>query len=247
MTALLTLSGLNRRFGGLAAVSDFSMTLESGVVTALVGPNGAGKTTIFNLITGNLRPNSGEVWLRGRNIVGLPPHSIARLGIARSFQDLRLFGHMSVRDNVRAATEPCAWFWQRGGPAARRRRHEQVEFALQRAGLVELADARAVDLAYAERKFLSIARIIATQATIWLLDEPASGLDPRSREQFINLLRQATAEGVTICLIEHNLDVVTELAHRIAFLDGGRKLAEGEPAEIMKDQNLVAIYFGDRS
>ncbi|MDE2582375.1 MAG: ABC transporter ATP-binding protein [Rhodospirillales bacterium] len=247
MSALLSLSGLNRRFGGLAAVSDFSLALESGIVTALVGPNGAGKTTIFNLVTGNLRADSGQILLHDKPIIGLSPHRIARLGIARSFQDLRLFGHMSVLDNVRAATEPTSWFWQAGGAAARQQRRERVETALERTGLSGLTQARAIDLAYAERKFLSMARIIATGARIWLLDEPASGLDPRSRAQFVDLLRSATAEGVTVCLIEHNLDIVTEVADRIAFLDQGRKLAEGEPADIMQDKALAAIYFGDRT
>lgn len=154
---------------------------------------------------------------------------------------------MSVLDNVRAATEPASWFWQAGSAATGRQRRERVETALDRTGLSGLAQARAIDLAYAERKFLSMARIIATGARIWLLDEPASGLDPRSRAQFVHLLRSATTEGVTVCLIEHNLDIVTEVADRIAFLDQGRKLAEGEPAEIMRDKALAAIYFGDRT
>lgn len=246
MTTLLTLSGVSRSFGGIAAVSDFSLELESGIVTALIGPNGAGKTTIFNLITGNLRLHSGQILLQGREITGFKPHRVARLGIARSFQDLRLFSHMTVFDNVRAATENDSWFWQQGGADADRQRLARVELAIERTGLADLVRVRAVDLAYAERKFLSMARVIATGAKIWLLDEPASGLDPRSRAQFVGLLRRATAEGVTVCLIEHNLDIVTEVADRIAFLDQGRKLAEGQPAEIMQDKALAAIYFGDR-
>ena len=247
MTALLSIDNLSKRFDGIAAVADFSLDLESGIVTALVGPNGAGKTTIFNLITGNLHADTGSILLEGKPIIGLSPHRVARLGIARSFQDLRLFGHMTVLDNVRAATEPAAWFWQAGGASARRLRQQRVHDALERTRLHGLASARAIDLAYAERKFLSIARIIATGARIWLLDEPASGLDPRSRVHFVELLRGAVAQGVTVCLIEHNLDIVTEVADRIAFLDAGRKLAEGEPAEILRDKSLAAIYFGDRS
>jgi ABC-type branched-subunit amino acid transport system ATPase component len=246
MSTLLSVRGLSRSFGGLAAVQDVNLDLQRGVVTALVGPNGAGKTTLFNLITGNLARDRGEVLLEGREITGLSPHHIARLGIARSFQDLRLFGHMSVRDNVLAAQERTAWLWQPGGRAAHRARLAVTEAALARAGLAELAGARAMDLAYAERKFLSLARILATGARIWLLDEPASGLDPVSRARFVAMLRHATAEGVTVCLIEHNLDIVTELADRIAFLDQGRKLAEGEPAQILADPALAAIYFGER-
>ncbi|HWK45613.1 MAG TPA: ABC transporter ATP-binding protein [Stellaceae bacterium] len=243
MTALLTLNGLSKRFGGLTAVQGLDMELHEGVITALVGPNGAGKTTLFNLVTGNLTPDAGEVTLAGRTITGMAPHRVARLGIARSFQDLRLFTHMSVRDNVLASIERRAWLWQARGGSARR---DATEAALERTGLLSLGRARAVDLSYAEAKFLSLARIMATGARIWLLDEPASGLDPASRRRFTALLRAAVAKGVTICLIEHNLDIVTEIADRIAFLDQGRKLAEGDPASIMRNPELRAIYFGER-
>ena len=243
MTALLSLNGLSKRFGGLAAIQALDLELHEGIITALVGPNGAGKTTMFNLVTGNLMPDAGAVSLAGRPITGLAPHRVARLGIARSFQDLRLFTHMSVRDNVLASLERRAWFWQPGGGPERR---AAAEAALERTGLLPLARARAIDLSYAEAKFLSLARIMASGAKIWLLDEPASGLDPASRSRFTALLRGAMAEGVTICLIEHNLDIVTEVADRIAFLDQGRKLAEGEPDEIMRNPDLRRIYFGER-
>jgi len=242
--APLRCEGLARSFGGVRAVQGVSLALPAGQVTALVGPNGAGKTTLFNLITGNLRADAGSVFLRGRPILGLRPWQVARLGVARSFQDLRLFTHMSVRDNVLAATERSAWFWQIGG--GWRARLAAAEAALEATGLTSLASARAVDLAYAERKFLSMARILAAQADIWLLDEPASGLDLASRLRFGQLLKDARSRGVAICLIEHNLDVVMELSDRIAFLDQGRVLAEGEPQAILRDPRLAAIYFGER-
>ncbi|HWL79986.1 MAG TPA: ABC transporter ATP-binding protein [Roseomonas sp.] len=241
----LSVRGLDKRFGGLAAVQSVDLDLRPGVTTALVGPNGAGKTTVFNLITGNIPADAGDVLLDGTSVRGLQPYQIARRGVARSFQDLRLFGRMSVRDNVLAALEPAPWLWQPGGASARRAREKAVETALERTGLTAQAEARAMDLAYAERKFLSLARILATGARIWLLDEPASGLDPNSRARFVALVRQAVSEGVTICLIEHNLDIVTELADRIAFLDRGAKLAEGEPQEILSDPQLISIYFGE--
>ncbi len=240
---LLSVRGLSRSFGGLAAVQDVSLDLRRGVVTALAGPNGAGKTTLFNLITGHIAADAGAVDLMGASILGRRPHHIARAGIARSFQDLRLFGSMTVRDNVLAALEPVAWLWQPGEAAARR---ERVEQALVTTDLIAVADTRAVDLSYAETKFLSLARILATGAPIWLLDEPASGLDPASRQRFVRIVRDGVASGVTVCLIEHNLDIMTELADRIAFLDRGRKLAEGEPEEILSDAELIAIYFGER-
>jgi ABC-type branched-subunit amino acid transport system ATPase component len=242
----LRCEGLARSFGGLQAVAGVSLALPAGRVTALVGPNGAGKTTLFNLITGNLRADAGAAWIRGRPVLGLKPWQVARLGVARSFQDLRLFTHMTVRDNVLAATERSAWFWQPGGAAARRARMAAAEAALEATGLAALAGERAIDLAYAERKFLSMARILAARAEIWLLDEPASGLDIASRGRFAALLRDAAAAGTAICLIEHNLDVVAELADRIAFLDQGRVLAEGDPQAILRDPRLAAIYFGDR-
>lgn len=238
---VLACEGLARSFGGVRAVQGVSLSLPAGQVTALVGPNGAGKTTVFNLVTGNLRADEGRATLRGRSILGLRPWQVARLGVARSFQDLRLFTHMSVRDNVLAATERSAWFWQSG---SRRARVEAAEAALEATGLARVAGARAVDLAYAERKFLSMARILAAGADVWLLDEPASGLDLASRLRFQDLLKEARSRGVAICLIEHNLDVVTELADRIAFLERGRVLAEGEPQEILRNPELAAIYFG---
>lgn len=246
MTIALSCQGLARSFGGVQAVKGVSLSLPAGQVTALVGPNGAGKTTVFNLITGNLRADEGSATLHGKPIMGLKPWQVARAGVARSFQDLRLFQHMSVRDNVLAATEPAGWFWQPGGASARREREAKADAAIQAAGLTAVADARAVDLAYAERKFLSMARILAAEANVWLLDEPASGLDLSSRERFQGLLHHARAQGVAICLIEHNLDVVMALADRIAFLDRGQVLAEGEPQAIMRDPKLAAIYFGDR-
>lgn len=241
MTHPLVCQGLAIAFGGVKAVQGVSLALPQGKVLALVGPNGAGKTTLFNLITGNLVADAGTAHLRGTSLIGLKPWQVARRGIARSFQDLRLFTHMTVRENALAATERGAWFWQRGDGTGR------AEAALQATGLAGLAGSRAVDLAYAERKFLSMARILAAEADVWLLDEPTSGLDPASRARFARLLRDATGRGVTICLIEHNLDVVAELADEIAFLDGGRVLAVGEPGAILRDKALAAIYFGDRA
>lgn len=243
---VLRTESLSRSFGGVQAVAGVSLSLYAGAVTALVGPNGAGKTTTFNLITGNLRADSGTATICGRPIMGMKPWQVARLGVARSFQDLRLFTHMTVRENVLAATETASWFWQPGGGPARRAREGRADAALEATGLTALAGARAVDLAYAERKFLSMARILAAEADIWLLDEPASGLDLASRIRFGALLKDAQSRGVAICLIEHNLDVVVELSNRIAFLDQGKVLAEGDPDAILKDPALAAIYFGDR-
>jgi ABC-type branched-subunit amino acid transport system ATPase component len=244
---LLEIRDLSVSFGGLRAVDDVTMDLRAGIVTALVGPNGAGKTTLFNLITGNLTPDAGDVNWRGASLIGKPPWMIARNGIARSFQDLRLFTHMTVEENVLTVMERSSWLWQPGGPSTRRVQREKVDAILEAVDLADKADVRAIDLAYAERKFLSLARIMATDAEVWLLDEPASGLDRGSYERFCALLRGSVARGITVCLIEHNLDIVVTLSDRIAFLDRGRLLADGEPQAVLNDPHLSSIYFGERA
>ena len=244
---LLQATGLRKTFGGLKAVDDVSLSLRSGIITTLVGPNGAGKTTLFNLITGHLTPDRGEVTWLGKSILGLAHWKIARLGIGRSFQDLKLFAHMTVEENIETVTERSSWLWQPGGASGKRSRKATVEAALVAAKLVDKRHIRAVDLAYAERKFLSLARILASGARLWLLDEPASGLDPGSYERFLSLLRGQVRQGVTICIIEHNLDIVQGVSDRIVFLDRGRLLAEGDPKTILSDPALAAIYFGERA
>jgi ABC-type branched-subunit amino acid transport system ATPase component len=243
---LLEIRGLSKQFGGVQAITDVSLELRAGIITTLVGPNGAGKTTLFNLITGHLTPTVGDVLWRGRSIKGKRPWQIARLGIARTFQDLRLFSRMTVEENVMAALERRCGLWQPGGRAARLERQDTVTRILEATWLADKARTRASDLAYAERKFLSIARIMAADAAIWLLDEPASGLDPLAYERFVDLLRREARRGVTVCVIEHNLDIVMNLSDRVAFLDQGRLLAEGEPEAVLHDPHLAAIYFGER-
>ena len=240
---LLQIKGLNKNFGGLQAISDVTLDLPAGVITTLVGPNGAGKTTLFNLITGHLIPTTGTVHWLGAQINGIEPWKIARMGIARTFQDLRLFNQMTVEENIMTVMERGSWIWQSG----QEKNAERIERVLNETGLIDKRKERAVDLAYAERKFLSLARIMASEAKLWLLDEPASGLDPRSFEKFVTLLRQYAASGVTICIIEHNLDIVIQLSDRVAFLDQGKLLAQGSSEDILKDPHLAAIYFGDHA
>jgi branched-chain amino acid transport system ATP-binding protein len=247
MTApVLSLKGVNKRFGGVVAANDVDLDLPPGMITTLVGPNGAGKTTLFNLITGNLRPDSGSIALRGESLLGTDPRRAALRGIARSFQDLRLFEQMSVFENVLAVMERSPWLWQGGGRAGARERREKADAIIAQVGLTSWRNARAIDLGYAEQKFLSLARILVTDASLWLLDEPASGLDPASYDRFVRLVRGRLTDGVTICLIEHNLDIVHGISDRIAFLDQGTVLAAGEPRAILNDPKLAAIYFGER-
>jgi ABC-type branched-subunit amino acid transport system ATPase component len=242
----IRLRALTRRFGGIIAVRDVDLDVAQGERRAILGPNGAGKTTLFNLITGHLRPTAGDIRWQGNSIVGHAPWKIARLGVARTFQDLRLFSHMTVFENVLTVMENSAWFWQSDAGSSASQ-HQRVRDILDATGLLHKADVRANDLAYAERKFLSLARIMATKAKIWLLDEPASGLDPRSYERFVALLRSEVRRGITICIIEHNLEIVVSISDRISFLDQGRLLADGEPAEILGNPYLSSIYFGERN
>jgi branched-chain amino acid transport system ATP-binding protein len=246
MSFALEIKNVSKRFGGVVAAQDVSLSLSAGKITALVGPNGAGKTTIFNLITGNLTPDTGTVHLGGRDVTGSGPRSIARSGVARSFQDLRLFNQMTVFDNVLTVMERRSLPWQPGGLAGDRRRRLECKAILGTVGLGDLARARAVDLGYAQQKFLSLARILAMQANVWLLDEPASGLDPGSFTNFVRIVRAEAAAGKAVCVIEHNLEIVLGLADTIVFLDQGAVLASGEPARIMGDPELAAIYFGGR-
>jgi ABC-type branched-subunit amino acid transport system ATPase component len=240
---LLQIKNLNKNFGGLQAIDDVTLDLPAGVITTLVGPNGAGKTTLFNLITGHLIPSSGTVHWLGKPLKGVQHWQVARLGIARTFQDLRLYSQMTVEENIMTVTERSSWLWQGGRKAAEQR----VTEILTETQLLEKRQERAVDLAYAERKFLSLARIMASEAKLWLLDEPASGLDPRSFDRFVTLLRDYAKRGITICIIEHNLDIVIKLSDRVAFLDQGKLLAQGSSEDILKDPHLAAIYFGERA
>ena len=242
---LMQIRNLDKSFGGVKAVDNVTMDLRAGIVTTLVGPNGAGKTTFFNLITGNLARDGGEVTWLGRDIAGIKPHRIARAGVMRTYQDLRLFDGMTVWENVLNATEYGALPLPMSS-SARAERRERIERVLERTGLADKRDTRALDLAYAERKFLSMARIMATRARLWLLDEPASGLDPNSYERFLTILREDVAGGVTVCIIEHNLDIVIGISDRIAFLDRGKLLADGDPQTVLNDPELARIYFGDR-
>jgi len=249
--ALLSLRGVSKSFGGIRALDNLSLTLLEGRITGLIGPNGAGKTTAFNLITGFVEPEAGSILYQGRDLRGLKPHEIARLGIVRSFQDLRLFPRMSVLDNVLVALPE-----QRGeqllfaflaAPQVLRAERDGIRRAYELLAFVGLADRTgelAADLSYAEQKLLALARLLATQADLLLLDEPASGLDPTSLQVIIALIRRLLDHGKTICVIEHNRDVIKGLADHVVFLDEGRAIASGTAGEIMADPGLADIYFG---
>ena len=248
--AALEGKGLSKRFGGIVAVRDFDISIPPGRITGLIGPNGAGKTTAFNLLTGFLQPNEGEVTYRGRSLKGLKPHQIVRAGVARSFQDLKLFTGMTVLENVLVALPDqrgdklwYVYFMPWTVRAEERENLGRAMSILEFVGLGERAGELASDLSYAEEKLLVVARLLATGAEALLFDEPLSGLAPNALAKVMPVFRRLAESGRTLCIIEHNLDVIRELCSQVVFLDEGRKLAQGTPDELMRDPELSERYF----
>jgi len=248
---VLRAEGLSKSFGGITAARDLDLTLAPGKITALVGPNGAGKTTVFNLLTGFVIPDAGAVVLHDTDVTRLTPWKTVGRGLARSFQDVRLFEHMTVLDNVLAAIPGQPG--ERLGPlflaprrvaAAERRNRDKASDYLAFVGLLGKAEEIAGSLAFGEQKLVALARLIATEADVLLLDEPASGIDLQWVHRMLDLIRRLAASGKTVCIVEHNLEVVTAIADRAYFMEAGRIIAEGRPEELMADRRLGEIYFG---
>ena len=251
MNPVLSLRGVARSFGGIQAVDDCSFEVQPGRITGLIGPNGAGKTTIFNLITGFLAADRGSIRLRGEELSGRAPHEVERLGVVRTFQHLRLWGKMTVLENVllgcaTPAGENLVSLFLRPATvrAEEARAREKAMEVLRFFGLAERAAEYAEDLAYPEQKLLSMARIFAADAAVMLLDEPTSGLDGESLQRIVPMVRKLTEHGKTVLLIEHNMELISELSDDVIFLHQGRVLASGKPAEITRDPALTEIYFG---
>jgi branched-chain amino acid transport system ATP-binding protein len=253
--ATLSLDQLSLSFGGLRAISELDLQVDHGEIVSLIGPNGAGKTTVFNVITGVYRPSSGDVRFAGRSIAGQPPHRIARLGIARTFQSLRLFLNMSVLENVMAAT----YGGTRATPAEsilrlpRARREEREVRALAEDILSffgqRLAgyrwDQPAYSLSYANRRRLEIARALATRPSLLLLDEPAAGMNPTETHEVTELVGRLRDErGVAILIIEHDMHVVAGVSDRVVALDHGVKIAEGGFDAVASHPAVVEAYLG---
>ncbi len=252
-TDLLVTQGLGIQFGGLRAVDNVNLTVRTGEIVGLIGPNGAGKTTCFNMITGVYKPTSGSVSLAGEVISGRPTHVINRLGIARTFQNIRLFKQLSVLDNVRAAlhSQVSYGFWGSllRGPAYRRSEalvREQACALLAVFGLQGRLLDQAGSLPYGEQRKLEIVRALATKPKILLLDEPAAGMNPQETQTLMGLINRLRTEfGVAILLIEHDMSLVMKICERLYVLDYGKEIARGTPKDIQSNQQVIKAYLGE--
>jgi len=241
--AALSVEGVHLRYGGLAALSGVALEVRAGQVSGLIGPNGAGKTSLFDVVTGLTRPNSGRVLLGGHDVTRKSPTRRARLGLARTFQRLELFGSLTVRENIQVAAEAALPFWHIGARSAEALADSQIE----RTGLEQVANARVDTLPTGSARLVEVARALATLPTVLLLDEPASGLDPGETAELAELLVRLAKEGLAVLLVEHDVDLVMRTCSTLTVLDRGRVIANGAPPEVRDLPIVQEAYLGTTS
>lgn len=251
--AMLEVTSLGISFGGLRAVDELSMKIEKGGLVGLIGPNGAGKTTVFNMLTGVYRPTDGGIRLDGQNLIGKKPHDICKLGVARTFQNIRLFSKLTVLDNVKTGlhnqvTYTLAESLLHIGSYRKKERamDERAMELLRVFGLEGVADYQAANLPYGKQRKLEIARALATDPKLLLLDEPAAGMNPNETGELMETIELVRKEfGVTVLLIEHDMKLVSGICEYLYVLNFGRLLAEGTPAEVLQNPEVVTAYLGE--
>jgi neutral amino acid transport system ATP-binding protein len=242
--ALLQTQALSKSFGGIHAVDDCTFEVEEGSITALIGPNGAGKTTVFNLISGMLKPDSGEITFNGENIAGMQPHRITRRGISRTFQISRDLAEMTLLENliVQSPTKGFADLFQ-GSMLAHEEEHamELLDFV----GITHLANEQSKNLSYGQKKLMEFAATLMTEPKLILLDEPAGGVNPALLEDIIERIEKLNRQGITFLIVEHNMDVVMNLCDPVVVMAYGTVLAHGAPREIQNNQEVLEAYLGE--
>lgn len=249
---MLRIESITKIFGGLTALEDVSFSIAAGEITGIIGPNGAGKTTLFNIVSGIYDPTSGRVYYGGKDITGFPPEKLARLGMVRTFQGIELFGQMTVVENVMVGLHTNS---QSGIiasalklPAHLREERDIRERAnswLEFAGIAELAHVKAANLPFGKGRLLEIARAMAVEPKIILLDEPAAGLNSKETSDLAMLIKRIKDSGITVALVEHDMDLVMGICSRIIVLNLGHKLAEGTARQIQEDENVITAYLGE--
>jgi len=249
---ILVTKGLGKAFGGLVALDKVDLAIEAGKITAIIGPNGAGKTTLFNLIAGVYPASEGDIHFGGTSLKKAPPHRRAALGIARTFQQVLLFGNMTVLENVMSGRHPrSSYGFLEAGlrlPKARREEESISLEALKYLNLVGLgmhAGQNALSLPLGQQKLLAIARALATEPQLLLLDEPGAGLNTLEKRELSDLIRRIREMGISVLLVEHDMPLVMGLAEWVVVLDSGKKIAEGTAAQVQKDQRVIAAYLGE--